>query len=748
MLISPPFLPTRADQTEAQWLEVAMSGGTPGDGAYPLSFNLGWHGGMHLDAPTNNDGQSERVRAIADGTVMFVRQPTPRVDDPGHPQNYRGGWTDNGCVVLRHNTEIGEGANATITFFSIVMHLDQIDPAIRSGRTVHRKAALGRAGQIYGSTQRKIHLEIVCDEQNLARIVGRSTGDLLTNNDGRSDVVFGEIYLHLTGAHAMLDRDPVEYWKALRVAQAQARARRQPVPTELANPPRQAGELRDLVVGIQYDRGSAITTLYSHDGQPLPGADGLPAPLATIQATVPNAEYSLYERANDIVDYQRANGPRDAAIPAPSAVYELLRFGRVMNAANETLTPVDTPNWHPINHLGSTRWVNLNAAGIRKFTDADFPHWKGWKLVNDDTDGNSQCNSRTIRSWLDGDRDGNVVYEASPASGVTREARQRLETPDVRDKLKFLIVKFPTEWQSDAAAVDSRFGWLKIASAENVNPMNEASFARLRDHIAALGFWSNANTGIEANDVWHFDPKTFVSTFRRAAWLTSSEFERVYPDTYQRRVGTTTESAPRALSDATRERYRSLINWAMRKYFIAETRERMAHFFGQGAEESRTLTLMNEQRSEQSCNQLYGGRMGNDLPGDGYRYRGRGMKQLTGKYNYSEYWVYRGWLDRASYTERWWSVNTGARRPQIADPDRLLTEDYTTIDAGGWYWTASPHRGGPHEMSSINRLIPVGVRPNAANVETITRGINGGTNGLDNRVFHTLRVYGVVSDEA
>lgn len=58
---------------------------------------------------------------------------------------------------------------------------------------------------------------------------------------------------------------------------------------------------------------------------------------------------------------------------------------------------------------------------------------------------------------------------------------------------------------------------------------------------------------------------------------------------------------------------------------------------------------------------------------------------------------------------------------------------------------ASPHRGTPHNDSSISSLTENG-HPNDQNIRFVTRGINGGINGLDNRTHHTQRIYRIMAD--
>jgi hypothetical protein len=95
------------------------------EGSFPVSLKFGWHGGVHLHAPAHG-ATSLPVRTIADGELVFARRPTAPVADSTHPQNYNpygtsAAWTDNGMVILRHTTDIGEGANAeAIVFYSIV----------------------------------------------------------------------------------------------------------------------------------------------------------------------------------------------------------------------------------------------------------------------------------------------------------------------------------------------------------------------------------------------------------------------------------------------------------------------------------------------------------------------------------------------------------------------------------------------------------------------------------------------------
>jgi putative chitinase len=100
---------------------------------------------------------------------------------------------------------------------------------------------------------------------------------------------------------------------------------------------------------------------------------------------------------------------------------------------------------------------------------------------------------------------------------------------------------------------------------------------------------------------------------------------------------------------------------------------------------------------ERLANFVYGGRMGNRLPGDGWRYRGRGLVQLTGRDAY----VHVGRL---------------AGLPLEADPDLLLT-DFGAAEAAGAFWT----------WKALNPLA------DRDDLKGITRAVNGGLNGLADR---------------
>jgi putative chitinase len=94
---------------------------------------------------------------------------------------------------------------------------------------------------------------------------------------------------------------------------------------------------------------------------------------------------------------------------------------------------------------------------------------------------------------------------------------------------------------------------------------------------------------------------------------------------------------------------------------------------------------------------MYGGRMGNKSPGDAYNFRGRGAIQLTGRENYARAGKALG-LDLENHPE-------------------LAAQPENSAKVAAWYWKDSK----------------LGPAARMGDVRAVTKKINGGTNGLDDR---------------
>jgi putative chitinase len=175
--------------------------------------------------------------------------------------------------------------------------------------------------------------------------------------------------------------------------------------------------------------------------------------------------------------------------------------------------------------------------------------------------------------------------------------------------------------------------------------------------------------------------------------------------------------------------------------FELNTPLRLAHFLAQAGHESGGFKAVNEnlnygakglltifkkyfpteakakeyeRKPEKIANLVYGARMGNgaEATGEGYKFRGRGYIQLTGKDNYKAF--------DAVVTEN-----------ILEQPDLVATK-YPLLSAA-WFF----HKNGLHKIADGGATDAV--------VTSVTKRVNGGTIGLPDRIKHFKEYYNLLA---
>ncbi|GGC15180.1 glycoside hydrolase family 19 protein [Pseudoduganella buxea] len=246
-----------------------------------------------------------------------------------------------------------------------------------------------------------------------------------------------------------------------------------------------------------------------------------------------------------------------------------------------------------------------------------------------------------------------------------------------RDKLRHIVTKHTSEWSGRNIA--TRFQ--RVAQEEfGPSKLTQEQFTRLVAHIEKLSFWESV-PGLPADaSVWHVHPIKFIEHLAKCMWLTKDELALIYPN----RRRSSDDLITHGTSESIREKYRIDLNKCCYKYGI-NSRLRQAHFFGQGAVECASLNSMLEDTTGTKYENKRS--IGNTEPGDGPKFIGRGFKQLTGRYNYAQYWVFRGWLRPGRDFDLGWEIDLNKQHPIIDNPDIILNNVFNAIDAGCWYIT-------------------------------------------------------------
>ncbi len=319
-----------------------------------------------------------------------------------------------------------------------------------------------------------------------------------------------------------------------------------------------------------------------------------------------------------------------------------------------------------------------------------------------------------------------------------------LKNVEFRNHWSKLIAYHPTEWKSKSDSAK----WARLDTLLEEYP---SVLKHEKERIDSLIFWDDPiiqSKGLGDGVVWHFHPIAFLGNQiggRGKIKITVEMLKKVFDG-----IKNSTEQ------DDLLAEVASQINENCERYKL-DTPLRLSHFFAQVRQEigskcavvedftygveglKGTFGYFRDNPSEATvygypgttkyvshsnqvaiANRAYGERLGNDsiASGEGWKYRGRGLKHLTGKANYKAF---------KDYHKNFW----GEEVDFVGNPDILHTQYQYSVRSGVYFWLKN------------NLFVEADKGDAEANVNAITAIINLGTDSYDKRRAHFKRIYHV-----
>ncbi|MCG6542027.1 hypothetical protein MCB86_18290 [Pseudomonas sp. KSR10] len=681
-------------------------------GYYPMGANGLWHGGVHFDQGTAGTFDQSSVRCIADGEVIAYRidEQYPISEYTGEIPLIKRALFSTGFVLVRHRLALpslhlapaSDASEPALTFYSLYMHL-QDRAGYQAQASLPRPDFWGEG--IYCVETQGSDLNVRAEPSQSASILATLPKGTRVKV-GASKGEFRKLLSIVSGAArpALAPADGEETlpgYLALKFLKAQSEPKAKGSVVVLDQPvPIKAGDLIGHLGRYQnHDEAMPQPLLHLE----VFSCDDVPAFVAQSRAyasRLPETQKTLlkvYKGASKLIPHRQgigADNPPRLSDEGVMVGVDLVLPQSLLDSLPADAKLVVTASTGDMSCSPETRWWCLDnlladkdgqpisgwLAEQEMITTRHSPwEWEGYDFIEDRERpaGALAYHLEALRRLIDSERasykgmidqsdkgpvkqrlyailDGNGDQKITP-----EEISTALGKPWHAQSIAQLITKHESEWLWNPAKWDELDELMEHSPADP-NP----DWAEEKKRIEKLSWWKELDGKHGINEdgvVWYFQPISLIAQHSTSMEMLVS----------RKQLSLIMESASSDLV----EKYILPINEAI-KIFGITTPLRIAHFLAQIAHETGELRFS----EEISSGAQYEGRrdLGNTQSGDGERFKGRGLLQLTGRSNYEHCEIFLRSIPKYAALD---ITSSKASASQVA------TDPYLAALVSGSYWS-------------------------------------------------------------